>query len=160
MKPGDLVQIKRDVLGQGDVGVAVGWVSHHYGDGWNVDVLEVLFSDGIRQIHPHQPSEGGRQDPTQGVSVQPPAHHGIVYSQRKEEGMPETTNLLETALENEAGLFLKMINELQNDDLYEFIRRISELKVQANGTTSTNEILHIAQNVKCIEEALDNFYVA
>lgn len=74
--------------------------------------------------------------------------------------MPETTNLLETALENEAGLFLKMINELQNDDLYEFIRRISELKVQANGTTSTNEILHIAQNVKCIEEALDNFYVA
>ena len=74
--------------------------------------------------------------------------------------MPETTNLLETALENEAKLFLKMINELQNDDLYEFIRRISELKVQANGTTSTNEILHIAQNVKGIEDALDNFYVA
>ena len=74
--------------------------------------------------------------------------------------MPETTKLLETALENEAKLFLKMINELQNDDLYGFIRRISELKVQANGTTSTNEILHIAQTVKGIEDALDNFYVA
>lgn len=74
--------------------------------------------------------------------------------------MPETTNLLETALENEAKLLLKMINELQNDDLYEFIRRISELKVQSNGTTSTNEILHIAQNVVGIEDALDNFYVA
>ena len=74
--------------------------------------------------------------------------------------MPETTNLLETALENEGKLFLKLINALENDDLYEFIRRISELKVQANGTTSTNEILHIAQNVKSIETALDNFYVA
>ena len=74
--------------------------------------------------------------------------------------MPETTNLLETALENEAKLFLKMINALENDDLYAFIRRISELKVQANGITSTNEILHIAQNVKGIEDALDNFYVA
>ena len=52
MKPGDLVQIKRDVLGQGDVGVAVGWVAHHYGGGWTVEVLEILFSDGIRQIHP------------------------------------------------------------------------------------------------------------
>ena len=56
MKPGDLVQIKRDVLGEGDVGVAVGWVAHHYGGqdcpAWTVDVLEVLFSDGIRQIHP------------------------------------------------------------------------------------------------------------
>ena len=74
--------------------------------------------------------------------------------------MPETTNLLETALENEAKLFLKMINALENDDLYAFIRRVSELKVQSNGITSTNEILHIAQNVKGIEDALDNFYVA
>lgn len=78
----------------------------------------------------------------------------------KEERMPETVNLLETALENEAKLFLKMINELQNDDLYEFIRRISELKVQSNGTTSTNEILHVAQNVVGIDAALENFYVA
>ena len=72
--------------------------------------------------------------------------------------MPETTNLLETALENEAVLLLKMINELQNDDLYVFIRRISELKVQANGTTSTNEILHVARNVTNIEAALESFY--
>lgn len=74
--------------------------------------------------------------------------------------MPETSNLLETALENEAKLFLKLINELENEDLYAFIRRISELKVQANGTTLTNEILHIAQNVVGIETAIENFYVA
>jgi hypothetical protein len=72
--------------------------------------------------------------------------------------MPESMNALETALENEAGLLLKMISELQNEDLYEFIRRIAELKVQTFGTNSTNEILHIARNVTNIEAALDNFY--
>ena len=72
--------------------------------------------------------------------------------------MPETMTALETALENEAGLLLKMISELENEDLYEFIRRIAELKVQSGGTNSTNEILHIARNVTNIETALDNFY--
>jgi hypothetical protein len=72
--------------------------------------------------------------------------------------MPETMTALETALENEAVLLLKMISELQNEDLYEFIRRIAELKVQSGGTNSTNEILHIARNVTNIETALDNFY--
>ena len=73
--------------------------------------------------------------------------------------MPETTNLLETALENEAKLFLKMINALENDDLYAFIRRISVLEPRA-GREATDEILHIAQNARQIEDALDNFYVA
>ena len=72
--------------------------------------------------------------------------------------MPETMTALETALENEAVLLLKMISELQNEDLYEFIRRIAELKVQSGGTNSTNEILHIARNVTNIENALENFY--
>ena len=74
--------------------------------------------------------------------------------------MPETTNLLETALENEAALFLKMINELQNDDLYEFINRISVLEPRSAARSPTEDILHIAQNVKAISEACDNFYVA
>jgi thiamine monophosphate synthase len=72
--------------------------------------------------------------------------------------MPETATLLETALENEAKLFLKKISELENEDLYEFIRRIAELKVQQGGAFPVNEILHIAQNVKGIEDAIENFY--
>ena len=72
--------------------------------------------------------------------------------------MPETMTALETALENEAGLLLKMISELENEDLYEFIRRIAELKVQSGGTSPTNEILHIARNVTNIETALENFF--
>ena len=73
--------------------------------------------------------------------------------------MPETTNLLETALENEAALFLRLVAGLENDDLYEFIRRIAEVEPRT-GRSATDEILHVAQNVKGIEDALDNFYVA
>ena len=72
--------------------------------------------------------------------------------------MTDTTTLLATALENEAKLLLKMISELEGEDLFEFIRRISELKVQASGTTLTNEILFVAQNVKNIENVLENFF--
>ena len=72
--------------------------------------------------------------------------------------MPETANLLETALENEAALFLKLVAGLENDDLYEFIRRIAEVEPRP-GRSATDDILHIAQNVKSIEAALDNFYV-
>jgi hypothetical protein len=72
--------------------------------------------------------------------------------------MPETMTALETALENEAGLLLKMISELENEDLYEFIRRIAELNVQSGGTSPTYEILHIARNVTNIETALENFF--
>ena len=74
--------------------------------------------------------------------------------------MPETTNLLETALENEAKLFLKLINALENDDLYEFIRRVAGIRISEVGRTPTDEVVHVAQNVKGIEDALDNFYVA
>ena len=76
--------------------------------------------------------------------------------------MPETTKLLETALENEAKLFLKMINALENDALYAFINRISELEPRyiVAGRNETEDILHIAQTVKAISEACDNFYVA
>ena len=76
--------------------------------------------------------------------------------------MPETTNLLETALENEAALFLKMISELENKELFDFIHRIAVLEPKhiPGGRSATEDILHIAQNVKAIEAAADKFYVA
>jgi hypothetical protein len=76
--------------------------------------------------------------------------------------MPETTNLLETALENEGKLFLRLINELENEELFDFIRRIAVLEPKhiPGGRSATEDILHIAQNVKAIEAAADNFYVA
>lgn len=74
--------------------------------------------------------------------------------------MPETTNLLETALEQEAGLFLRLINELEGDELYSFIRRVAGIKISEVGHTPTDEVVHVAQNIINIETALDNFYVA
>ena len=72
--------------------------------------------------------------------------------------MPETMNVLETALENEAKLFLRLINELQNDDLYEFIHKVALLHPDA-GRGAANEVLQVAHNVKRIDDALENLYV-
>lgn len=52
MKVGDLVQIKRNVTGQGEVGVVVGRTVGHYSDGYTVTLDRVLFADGIRDVHP------------------------------------------------------------------------------------------------------------
>ena len=73
--------------------------------------------------------------------------------------MTDTTTLLSTALENEAKLLLKLISELENEDLFAFARRLAELNPKA-GRDPTDEILNVAQNIKNIEDALENMYVA
>ena len=72
--------------------------------------------------------------------------------------MPETLRLLEQATENEAKKFLELVASLENAELYQFIRAVSELKL-IPGASTINEIIHIAGNVKGIDEAVDNFYV-
>lgn len=76
--------------------------------------------------------------------------------------MPETVNTLTAALEAEAALFLRMVGELENEELYEFIRRVAALEPRriSGGRNATEDILYVAQNVKGIETALENFYVA
>jgi len=69
----------------------------------------------------------------------------------------DTTTLLATALENEAKLLLKLISELENEDLYDFARRLAELNPKA-GREPTDEILNVAQNVRNIENALENIF--
>lgn len=71
--------------------------------------------------------------------------------------MSDTTTLLATALENEAKLFLKLINELENEELFDFARRVAELNPKP-GREPVDDILHIAQNIKNIETALENIY--
>ena len=73
--------------------------------------------------------------------------------------MSDTTTLLATALENEAKILLKLISELENEDLFDFARRLAELNPKA-GRDPTDEILNVAQNIKNIEDALENMYVA
>lgn len=77
--------------------------------------------------------------------------------------MPETVNLLETASALELALLKKMIDELKGEDLHEFVRRLAELRVPshagATDPTGADDILYVAQNIKRIEESLNNFYV-
>jgi len=49
MKPGDLVQLRKGVLGQGEVGVVLGPVG---GTGWDKNNIEVLFHEGPASCHP------------------------------------------------------------------------------------------------------------
>ena len=76
--------------------------------------------------------------------------------------MPETVNLLEAAFAGELSLLKKMISELEGEDLHEFVRRLTELRVRGAGgvpSTPADDILHVAQNIRHIEESLNNFYV-
>jgi hypothetical protein len=69
----------------------------------------------------------------------------------------DTTSLLASALENEGALLLKLISELNNEDLFDFARQIAELNPTV-GRTPADEILNVAHNIKNIETALENFY--
>jgi len=48
MKRGDLVQIRKDVQGQGDIGIVLGRVDD---PDWGKSLLKVLFHDGTRDVH-------------------------------------------------------------------------------------------------------------
>jgi len=112
-------------------------------------IVEVM-GDGYYMVH--HPAEQPRE--------RFPAHESnLITPTIKEERMPETVNLLETALENEGKLFLKLINALENEELYAFIRRVAEIKISGVGSTPVDEVVHVAQNAASIETALDNFYV-
>jgi hypothetical protein len=73
--------------------------------------------------------------------------------------MPETITLLEQATNAEANKFMELVAELQHDDLYMFIHAVSEMKL-IDGGGPINEIIHIARNVKNIDAAINDFYVA
>jgi len=74
--------------------------------------------------------------------------------------MPETVNLLETAFACELALLKKMIGELEGEDLHEFVRRLTEIRIRVViGVGPADDVLHVAQNIKRIEESLNNFYV-
>jgi ribosomal protein L12E/L44/L45/RPP1/RPP2 len=76
--------------------------------------------------------------------------------------MPETVNLLEAAFAGELAWLKKMIDKLEDEDLHEFVRRLTEMRVRGAGGTPASradDVLHVAQNIKRIEESLNNFYV-
>jgi len=73
--------------------------------------------------------------------------------------MPETITLLEQATSAEATKFQELVATLKHDELYMFIHAVSELKF-IDGADLINDIVSIAKNVKNIDAALNDFYVA
>jgi hypothetical protein len=74
--------------------------------------------------------------------------------------MPETVNLLETAFAGELALLKKMIDQLEGEDLHEFVRRLTEIRMRGVlDVDPVDDVLHVAQNIKRIGESLNNFYV-
>ncbi len=73
--------------------------------------------------------------------------------------MTETIRLLEQAAELEAKQFMALVASLENDQLYMFIHAVAELNL-VDGADLVNDIIHVARNVKGIDDVLDNFYVS
>jgi hypothetical protein len=77
--------------------------------------------------------------------------------------MPETITLLEQATSNEATKFQELVAALKHGELYMFIRAVAELKPvrgEDAALDAVRDIIHVARNVKQIDDALDNFYVS
>jgi len=50
-EPGDLVQLMKGVVGQGEVGVLIGPDDDQYRTQWLSEVVKVMFHDGIHVCH-------------------------------------------------------------------------------------------------------------
>jgi hypothetical protein len=69
--------------------------------------------------------------------------------------MTDTTTLLETALENEAKLLLKLISELENEELFDFAQRLAHADLRVHNGGPVAHIHAVAQNIKNISETMD-----
>lgn len=65
---------------------------------------------------------------------------------------------LQGVMEDEAKLFLKRIKELEGDELYEFIRLVAQVPPPRHHSAVAG-VIHVARNIKNIEQAIDEFYV-
>ena len=71
--------------------------------------------------------------------------------------MIQTLHILEQAQEAEARHLLKLINELEGDELYAFIGQLAYLQ-RGPAHTAHDDILGVAQNIKGIMDTIENFY--
>jgi len=69
--------------------------------------------------------------------------------------MPETVNLHRDV---HLALLKNMIAKLEGEDLHEFVRRLTEIRMRGV-IGPVDDVLQVAQDIKRIEESLMNFYV-
>ncbi len=68
--------------------------------------------------------------------------------------MPETVNLHRDV---HLALLKNMIAKLEGEDLHEFVRRLTEIRMRGV-IGPVDDVLQVAQSIKRIEESLMNFY--
>jgi hypothetical protein len=70
-----------------------------------------------------------------------------------------TTDLLDQAITNEAMNFIKLIQKLENDELFSFARMLADLKIP-NGLneTSVSDVIHAARNMVSLDDVQHMIY--
>lgn len=70
-----------------------------------------------------------------------------------------TIDLLDQAMTNEAMNFIKLVQNLENDELFSFARMLADLKIP-NGLhdTSVSDVIHSARNMSALEDVQHIIY--
>jgi hypothetical protein len=70
-----------------------------------------------------------------------------------------TTDLLDQAMTNEAMNFIKLVQKLENDELFAFARMLADLKIP-NGLhdTTVGDVIHAARNMAALDDVQHMIY--
>ena len=70
-----------------------------------------------------------------------------------------TTDLLDQAMTNEAMNFIKLVQKLENDELFAFARILADLKIPNDlHDTSVSDVIHAARNMSALDDVQHMIY--
>jgi len=70
-----------------------------------------------------------------------------------------TIDLLDQAMSNEATNFIKLIQRLENDELFTFARMLADLKIPNDQRdTTVADVIHAARNMSSLEDVQHMIY--
>jgi len=70
-----------------------------------------------------------------------------------------TTDLLDRAMTNEAMNFIKLVQKLENDELFAFARMLADLKIPNDlHDTSVSDVIHAARNMSALDDVQHMIY--
>jgi hypothetical protein len=70
-----------------------------------------------------------------------------------------TTDLLDRAMTNEAMNFIKLVQKLENDELFAFARMLADLKIPNDlHDTTVGDVIHAARNMSALDDVQHMIY--
>jgi hypothetical protein len=70
-----------------------------------------------------------------------------------------TTDLLDQAMTNEAMNFIKLVQKLENDELFAFARMLADLAIPNDlHETSVSDVIHAARNMSALDDVQHMIY--